>query len=195
MQHEIFNFNETQNQIILSGILGEGNIRRNGGNRYYRETHSKKEKDYCKYKCDCLQPYISKSGFHVTDKRDGQFGFQTRNSPTLIYYKNLTKLEVIEKLNHYGLLLYILDDGWFSYDHHVLSLGTLTEKEQFAVRDKYNKEFNIKSHIIGINRKDLSFAGCQKEMIPYFIKLIPNHLDVFRKKVTPIINQQHKFKV
>lgn len=184
--------NETQKQVILSGILGDGNLKRNGNNYYYRETHSRKEMEYCYWKFELLQPYISKSCFHKTDKRDGQMGFQTINSPTFREYKKLTIEEVIERLDKFGLLLFILDDGWLSKGHLVLSGGALTREQLELVVDKYNAEFDINCKIIGVKRLDISFCGCNEKLIPYFQEYIPNDLDVFQKKIQPILN---KFKV
>lgn len=183
------NLSETQKQVILAGILGDGNLKRNGSNYYYRETHALGEKDYCAWKCDLLQPYISKSGLHTTDKRDGQLGFQTINSPTFIEYKYLPLETVIDRLDKFGLLLFILDDGWFSKNHLVLSGGALSLELINHLVDKYNSEFNIKSKIIGHKRLDISFAGCNENLTPYFVQYIPAELDVFQKKIQPILNK------
>ena len=51
----IFTFSEISNQIILSGILGDGRLKRNGKkNYYYSECHALGEKEYCVWKHEQL---------------------------------------------------------------------------------------------------------------------------------------------
>ena len=191
MNKELF-LTQKQEQILLSGKIGDGNFKRNGSNVYYRETHSVREKEYCKWKHDILIPNISKSGFHITDKRDGQWGFQTINSPTLRYYRSLSISETITKLDKFGLLVLILDDGWMSRNHLMLSTGKLSSDEIDLLLNQYYKEFGIKPHLVGIKRKDISFSDCTEPLFPYFKSYFPNNIDVFEKKVKPFRN---KFKV
>lgn len=187
-----FELTPVQNQVVLAGILGDGNLKRNGSNYYYRETHGKKELGYCAWKCSLLEPFISKSGFHLTDKRDGQMGFQTRNSPTFKQYKQLSTEAVIAGLTQFGLCLYLLDDGWRSYSHLVLSGGTLSDEQLSLLSHQFGSEFGVYPKIIGDVRHDLSFAGCTKELLPAFKTFVPQDLDVFKRKIQPLLT---KFKV
>ena len=180
--------NEAQKQVILSGILGDGNIKRNGKNYYYREGHSKKETEYCKFKHDILQPYISKGGFHLVNKRDGQFGFQTINSPTLREYKAMDIYSVINALNEFGLLLYILDDGWINYKSYNLCMGLFNDDIINEIISKYNSTFNINCYKINNKQKAISFVNCMEPLLVEFKKYIPHNIDVYRNKVQPMLN-------
>lgn len=189
--NEKFELNEKQKQIILSGILGDGNLKRNGSNYYYRETHAIKEKEYCKMKHDILSPFISKGGFHLTDKRDGQWGFQTRNSPTLKEYKKMTLIEVIDRLDKFGLIIYLLDDGWKRDAGWNLSVAALSQEEIDAVIEKYNKEFGTTCS--EISYKTVSFRSSDMPLIlPYMKKYIDNDIDIYKNKIKDLID---KFKV
>lgn len=188
----IIHLTDVQEQVILSGILGDGNIKRNGSNYYYRESHSKKQIEYCHFKYEILKEHTSKSGFRQVDNRDGQWGFQTINAVNLKDYKELSKCEVIDRLNQFGLLLYILDDGWLSKYTYNLSTGMLNEDEVVHLMNKFDKEFNIHCKLIGYKRSDISFAGYTEILVRSFKKYIPNDIDIFRNKVQPMIN---KFKV
>lgn len=188
MLNREINLSKLQEQIILSGILGDGNLKRNGRNYYYRETHSKKELEYCKFKHDILLPYISKGGFHLTDKRDGQYGFQTINSPTFSVYKKMEITDVIDKLNKFGLILYILDDGWINYKSYNLSTGIFDDSIIDLIIRKYNQEFNCQCFKINHKRKAISFRGCMSQILPYFKEYIPSNIDIFKNKVQPMLN-------
>jgi len=180
-----------QEQIILGGILGDGNIKRNGSNYYYRESHSEKEKEYCYWKFKMLENLASKRGFGISDKRDGQYGFQTINSPAFKKYKKMSKSEVIDNLDILGALVYFLDDGWMKSTGFCLSTGILDENERELLKAKLDKLFRIDCHLIGnetlsVTKKDII------KLIKAFKKYIPHNIDVYRKKVQPLID---KFKV
>lgn len=181
--------NDIQHQLILGGILGDGNIKQNGSNCYYRETHGRSEKEYIYWKYTIMSEYVSKSGFHITDKRDNQYGFQTINSPTFTKYKNMTKLEVIDNINEFGLLIYLLDDGWRKGNYgYYISTGILDNKESNALVDRLNTVFDIESHLIqhntiAINKPDIPY------LLPYFVKYIPNNIDIFKKKIQPFVDR------
>lgn len=187
---EVF-LTEKQEQVILSGILGDGNIKRNGRNFYYRETHSKKEKDYVFWKYSILKEHISKSGFRIMDNRDGQWGFQTINSPTFLKYKNMSTIDVINSLNEFGMLLYLLDDGWSKPAGYYLSVAALSNEERINLLNKINSLFNteaslIQTDAISIRKKDI------QKILPYFKKMIPNNIDIYKNKIQPLCN---KFKI
>lgn len=186
-----FIFTVQQYQLILAGILGDGNIKRNGSNFYYRETHSKKEKEYCKWKHDILIDFISKKGFGITDKRDGQYGFQTMNSVTFRSFKAMTKGDVIAELNRFGVLVYLLDDGWRRDSGYALCTGVLTDDEVRQLKDKIDSLFNTDVKIISHQTISIRKADIIK-MLPYFKKYIPADIDIYQHKIQPLCN---KYKV
>lgn len=50
-QNPVFILNDLQEQILLSGKLGDGNFKKNGlKNYYYRENHAEDEKQYLEWK-------------------------------------------------------------------------------------------------------------------------------------------------
>lgn len=116
-------FTFDQDQLILAGILGDGSIKKNGKNSYYRETHAIKEAEYVKWKYEILKDMCSQKGLYITDKRDDQIGFHTITSKSFNYYKNLDKKDVISQLTELGLLVYLLDDGWRTASSYRLCTG------------------------------------------------------------------------
>lgn len=185
------NFNQKQEQVILSGILGDGNIKRNGRNYYYRETHAKKEKEYCEFKHNMLQPYISKGGFKISDKRDGQWGFQTINSPSLKEYKKMSKSEVIDRLDDFGLVLFLLDDGWKKTFGWNVSVCDFNQDERNLLIKKLNSVFNISSHEIKVDAVSIT----KDNIIPILKSMkkhIPHDIDIYKNKIENLIK---KFKV
>ena len=187
-------------QIILSGILGDGRLRKNGKNKtntYYSECHANGETDYLMWKFDNLGELTKASKVYGKNKVDDEYGaneFATLTTPSLNKYYNMTKLEVIDLLTDLGLLLYLLDDGWSSKYvsglRFTLCLGELNEEEQISVKNRFDNTFDISSKIyVGKDRpNDLSFSsrdGCV--FVECCKKYLPNSLDIIKKKFKGLI--------
>lgn len=180
-----------QEQIILGGILGDGNIKRNGSNYYYRESHGRTELEYCYWKMEQLEPYISKGGFHITDKRDNQMGFQTINSPTFSTYKSMETVDVINALDEVGAVVYLLDDGWAKQTGYCLSTGSFDRETEIILVNKLNEIFD--THASVITNQTISFHKADMPKLLLAMKrVVPKDIDIYKKKLKPLIE---KFKV
>ena len=102
---QIFIFNSLQEQILLSGILGDGNYKQNGcQGYYYRESHAEDEYDYISWKANMLNQFVTKSGVHeITGQgfnKQRLFGFSTKTSTSFRQFVFLTKKQIIiNKIN------------------------------------------------------------------------------------------------
>lgn len=190
-ENQTITFSHQQEQIILGGILGDGNIKRNGSNYYYRESHGRTELEYCYWKMEQLEPYISKGGFHITDKRDGQMGFQTINSPTFSKYKEMEVTEVIQSLDAYGATVYLLDDGWARPTGYCVSTGTFSRGTETLLVDRLNDIFDTSASVI--SHQAISFhKSDMPNLLSAMKNVIPEDIDIYDKKLRPLIE---KFKV
>lgn len=184
-------FSEHQEQIILGGILGDGNIKRNGSNYYYRESHGRTELEYCYWKMEQLEPYISKGGFHVTDKRDNQMGFQTVNSPSFAKYNGMDTTEVIQSLDSVGATVYLLDDGWARPTGYCVSTGSFDRDTENLLVDKLNEIFDTTASVV--SHQAISFhKSDMPNLLSKMKQVVPDNIDIYKKKLKPIIE---KFKV
>lgn len=182
---------EHQEQIILGGILGDGNIKRNGSNYYYRECHGRTELEYCYWKMEQLEPYISKSGYHITDKRGNQMGFQTINSPTFSQYKHMETIEVINALDETGAVVYLLDDGWAKNTGFCLSTGSFDRDTEYILVEKLNEIFD--THASVISHQTISFHKADMpNLMSAMNRVIPKEIDIYKKKIKRLTD---KFKV
>ena len=182
---------EHQEQIILGGILGDGNIKRNGSNYYYRETHGRTELEYCYWKMEQLEPYISKSGYHITDKRGNQMGFQTINSPTFSQYKHMETIEVINALDETGAVVYLLDDGWARDTGFSLSTGSFDRDTEYILVEKLNEIFD--THASVISHQTIAFHKADMpNLLSAMNRVIPKEIDIYKKKIKRLTD---KFKV
>ena len=109
VQNKTFNITPNAEQIILSGILGDGNIRKIGNGAIYREQHGKTEFEYCKWKYNMLSDLTKDKKMYIY--KNDKLSFDTYNTKQLLEYANMDYKEIIDKLNELGIVLYLLDDG------------------------------------------------------------------------------------
>ena len=191
-QNPIFNISPIQHQIFLGGKLGDGNFKSNGKhNYYYRENHAEDEIEYLKWKMNMLGDMINnqglfkikKAGFNVQQP----YGFSTKTSPSLIKYAEMSIAETIQEIDIYGLIIFMLDDGWFSSHSKVgnfcISGGILNREELQMICDKF-AEYDITDvHIVGNKRLDLTIPSINnKKLFNTAISFIPEETDIIQKK-------------
>lgn len=209
-QNPQFELNDIQIQLLLGGKLGDGNFKSNGKlGCYYRESHAGDELEYLTWKADIFgKEILSEKGVHPINIKTKyhQFNngiyaiqqpyvFSTKTSSVFNQYKDMSMLQTINLLDYRGLIIFLLDDGWFSTDnrnigygkgHFCISKGILNTTETQAICDKFI-EYNIDSaHII--QNGDISFY--QKDTIRIFdlaSSFIPTHLDIMKKKFKTIL--------
>lgn len=190
-----YTIDDVQNQIILSGILGDGNLKKNGMyNYYYRESHSVKEEEYLEWKFNKLKPLTE--GCNITyiparrETQNPQKIFNTKTLKELIPYSNMSKLDIIKELNELGLVLYILDDGWkhnhskYSNKYNInLAVHGLSNPEKLLLIEKYKTVLNVECKIICKDENTISFGMIYNDV---FIKVLKKYdlwnIDVSNKK-------------
>lgn len=183
----VFKLTTEQHQIILGGILGDGNIKKNGSNHYYRECHAIGEKDYLIWKYQKLENITTGKLFDIPGRGySQQIGFQTKNSSTFTEYANMERIDIIKGLDELGFIIWALDDGWFRSNSKVgcyaISRGSLNDEESNALLIKAN-QIGLEMHCIG-SSQDFSLTSknnCRLKEITY--KYFNKTLDIIEKKI------------
>ena len=189
----IFKLDGLKEQIILGGKLGDGNFKKNGStNYYYRESHAEDEKEYLLWKMNVLgKEMICRRGIYKIKKggwnQQQSYGFSTKTSPTFVMYKNLTISETIQKLDYRGLIIFMLDDGWFckhsKNGHFLISGGILTYKELEQLCGQFEKYGIRNVHIVGNERYDVSIPRVNNQKLyEMAIDFMPKDIDIIAKK-------------
>lgn len=184
-----------QHQILLGGWLGDGRFKNNGKhNVYYSECHALGESDYLKWKFEQLGELTKDTVIYQKNQNDARYSdaeeFTTLTTPTLIPYKKLTRLEVIQQLDELGLLIHLLDDGWFAYSSKKRTNGRFcvttynwSMEEIDALINQWNTKTNIVFTKTGIKRVNIG-ASCKynDQMFAIAKKYFPLELDIIKKK-------------
>lgn len=200
-QNPVFVLNDLQEQILLSGKLGDGNFKKNGSkNYYYRENHAEDEKQYLEWKMNVLgKNIVAKRGLYKIKmsgyNQQQPYGFSTKTSPTFITYNNLSIPNTISKLDYRGLIMFMLDDGWFSNHskegNFCISGGNLTVKELEDICSKFDEYGINNTHVIGIKRNDICIPSKNNaKLYEMAISFIPKDIDIINKKFYKIMEHE-----
>jgi hypothetical protein len=184
----VTNIRGMREQIILGGLLGHGRIKKNGNGYYYSECHALDEADYCEWKFRMLGDLTEGHRLYAknaNNKYSDAVEFTTTTTMSLEKYKNMTRSEIIDKLNLVGFLIFLLDDGWIRKDTNqfCISGGMLTreELEFFCIRCDYLGLKNV--HVIGRKNLDLSIPKDNNFLIvSTVLRVFLRDKDMIRKK-------------
>ena len=185
---------EKQRQLIMFGLLGDGHIDRREDQPMYIESHAENQKDYLYWKWSVLKDLCNKEPIYYppsehTFENDKKYKCQahyrlcTRIIDALKPIREMTKLEIIDQLNEFGLSLYMLDDASCSNGYWEICVASLTIEE----KGKFLKVLQERFQIVGRIRKDVRYIGFGKsnsEIISQIIlKTVPNDLDIVQRKI------------
>lgn len=183
-----FNPSPLQHQILISGILGDGNIKQNGRNCYYRENHRPNQLEYLKWKHEMLKPMTRDSMLYYNPKaRVPLYEFCTITSPTFNTYKKLNYFDIISMLDLNGIILLIMDDGWFGTNgSFFVSCGD----KPIEVVNYLCKSFNLNglygSHVIYQNKEksyfNISIPKENNSLIQDVTLNLIGNIDVYKQK-------------
>lgn len=188
---DIVDLSEQEYQIILGSFLGDGSAEIELERARYRTNHSLKQKEYVDWlrkKLDRLvraEPAILNNGGWGTLN----YSLHTLGHPKILeiakeLYINNTKTitrEYLNKLDSLGLAVWWMDDG---SESGMFSTHSFSKEENEIIVNYLKEKWGINSKIYKDKRKDL-----------YFIKIITDSLDKFRKIIEPHIPECMKYKI
>ena len=187
----VFNPNPLQHQILISGILGDGNIKQNGKNCYYRENHRPNQLEYLKWKHEALKPMTRDSMlYYVAKSRVPLYEFCTITSPTFNYYKSLSYYDIVNMLDINGIILFLLDDGWFNHSSKLGNFYVSCGDKPLEIAELLCQSFNIHglqdSHVIYQNKKleyyNISIPSSNNLLLDNLTYNLIGDIDIYKQK-------------
>lgn len=190
----VFDITMEQNQILLGGLLGDGSFKKNGSNYYYRECHAIPEKDYLIWKFNKLGNMTTGKIYDIPARvatQNPQVGLQTKNSPSINKYANMTRKEAIKHLGELGLMIWILDDGWIR--HHskkcdiCVCAASFNNEELQEMLNKMEEIGLLKCHVTGTRSPDISIPSLNNNLIKRIAyKYFSKDMDIIKKKINDL---------
>lgn len=185
---------DIQYQIILFGTLGDGHIDKRENQPMYIESHSIGEKDYVFWKYNQLKdlcsskPKYYKGGYQ--DFGSGKeylckpyYRFETRIINDLKEIRNMPRINKIEKLNEFGLVLHCLDDGSRDKSAWELCLAEYTQQEIDLYIELCKKRFGLNAKQ-KLDKRYIRFdANSSRILDQMILDILPNSLDIIKKKI------------
>lgn len=196
------NINPIQHQVLLGGWLGDGRFKLNGRhNVQYSECHALGEADYLRWKYQSLGELTENSTIYDKNQNDCRFSdakeFTTLTTPSLLPYKQMTRLEVINELDELGLIIHLLDDGWFAYSNKERTKGRFcittynwTDEERQALIDQWYDKTGVRFYEHGIKRVNLGASSQENEKLFAIVaRYFPLSLDIIKKKFKVLLSK------
>lgn len=184
-----------RHQVLLGSKLGDGYFQRVKNGKYvYRESHGLGEFEYAAWKYLILDDMTD--GMSIITKNHGQaveISTSTRVSDKIKKYAEMSFDDVIKDIDIYGLLVYIMDDGWYSNHSKMGNFIVGSKKLDICSKNKIaNKfsEYHIKTNIIG-RRKDISIDSSANKILWAYLDdmMFTRDIDIIHKKFGKIEKQ------
>ena len=198
---EELKLNEVQKDLIIGSLLGDGHIDKRETQPLFIVCHAENQKDYLFWKYEICKNLCNKSPSY-TEGKDNVFvvsqycntqGFYricTRIVNDLLYYRSLSKKDIISLLNIFSLCVFMLDDGYRSSSNWGICMGKLTEEDNMFFINTMQKRFKL---ICWIEKKDKRYikfdAESSRKIDKMILDNIPNELDIIQYK---IVNKYRK---
>lgn len=185
--------NDLQRELIMFSRLGDGHIDKRKTQPVFIVSHAENQKDYLYWKYEILKNLCNQPPTRMETRKEMIRGKQCVCKPTyrittkvlndLIPIRELSKSQIIEQLNEFGLAIHFLDDASYSYGFWELCYASFTDKEKELYRKVLKDKFGIDAHL----RKDDRYIGFSKmdseKINDIILRNIPNDLDVIQYKI------------
>lgn len=138
-----------QLQIILSGVLGDGGLYKNGRNFYFK--CSCKHKEYIDFKSTFIPELLSEKWYRKS-LNAGSYNdtpmhiLRTKTSEELTAIKYMSLTEILDKLDDFGLAMWFFDDGSLHKTKFFYNLNTqsFSKSDNIVIKNWFKKKYNVK---------------------------------------------------
>lgn len=191
--------NEKQRELIIYSMLGDGHIDKRENQSLFIVSHAENQKDYLFWKYEILKNLCNKSPSYIKPQTkyfngvgymcQGAYRCATKIITELKYIKALSKKEIVEMLNEFGLSIFFLDDGSRDGCCWTICVAEFSDEDRETFCNVLKDRFNIECRV----RKDTRYIGFSKSdsklIDEIILRSIPNDLDIIKYK---ILDKQEK---
>lgn len=193
-RQENFKLSDIQRSIIIGGMLGDGHINRRETQPMYIESHANDEKDYMYWKYDILKNMCNKSPSYIKESThffcgDKEYLCQSQHRLCTRIYNCLKELReksysyYLKNMDNLSFSIWMLDDGYRDNSNWSLCVAEYTEDDIKLAIDLFGK-MGLESYRDNYDDRYINFrANSSRKIDKIILKVIPNHLDIIKKKI------------
>lgn len=187
--------NIKQHDLIIGSLLGDGHIDKREEFPLFIVSHAENQKDYLCYKYEVMKNLCEMTPTKYTGKKQHKildsicdcqdfYRFNTRTYYALKPFREMSKIDLINKLNEYSFSIWMLDDGCCEekgYWELCAPLNSSSERD--AMKQILKEKFNIHAIEQKDNRYFRFHAEDSCKITNMILANIPNDLDIIKNKI------------
>lgn len=187
--------NTQQIDLIIGSLLGDGHIDKRENFPLFIVSHAENQKDYLYYKYNIMKDlcemiptkYSGRQQYKIVNSIcDCQdfYRFNTRTYNAFGPFREMSKIDLIHKLNEYSFSIWMLDDGHCDEKGYwELCAPLATDEERHTLVDVLLNKFGVTA----LNQKDNRYFRFHTDdsfkITEILLRNIPNHLDIIQDKI------------
>lgn len=191
---EIKKFNNIQHNLIIGSILGDGHIDKRDMQPNFIVSHAENQKDYLYWKYEILKDLCNKEPTYYSPRQksfggkvydcQGAYRLNTRIYNSLKIYRDMTTFEILDELNEFSFVIFMLDDGHNDIRNRggwAICMADYSKEEKDYYISICKSKFNLDCKYQKDDRYikfDMNSTRKINEMIK---RIIPNDLDIMYK--------------
>lgn len=186
---------DKQKELIMFSLLGDGHIDKRENQSLFIVSHAENQKDYLYWKYDILKDICSNKPAYYgesyanfgTDKQylcKPYYRICTRIINDLITIREMTKSEIINQLNEFGICIHLLDDANRSHSNWVVCVADFTSEEKELYINKCHNDLGLDCYIEKDDRYIQFDAASSRKIDNLILTYLPNDLDIVKYKIT-----------
>lgn len=185
--------NNTQRELILASMLGDGHIDKRETQPMFIVSHADNQKDYLYWKYSILENLCNKEPSVVQGKAKDFKGEiyecrkQYRINTKIIYdlkeIRAMTKLDIIRQLNEFQLSIFILDDGHRGNSNWMVCVADFSKEEKDEFINICRNKLNLSCRYQKDDRYLLFDSISTNKLDEIILDNIPNNLDIIKYKL------------
>lgn len=186
---------DIQMELMMFGTIGDGHIDKRPMQPMYIESHAENQKDYLFWKYNILKDLcLNKPSYYPATVKyfnnkpyncQPYYRMETRIIMDLDKIRKMSKSDIINKLNEFGLSVHMLDDASRSDALWSLCVAEYTDEEIELYLTICRNRFDIYGYVTHTNGHPyIKFRkNCSRKIDEIILRNIPNNLDIIKYKI------------
>lgn len=187
---------DVQKDFIIGSLLGDGHIDKREVQPIFIVSHAENQKDYLFWKYEMMKEFcnIPPKYYEAENKLwfNGRmylskpfYRMCTRIHDCLLPYRNMSKRELIDRLNEFSLAIYMLDDGFRDRSNWKICLAGIPMEDRLHFIKVMDSKFSLNAYVDTGDDRYINFRAESSRNLDYMIlKNIPKDLDIIKYKIT-----------